>query len=214
MAFTGWPRAALGVLARLEGDPPPSLRETVRADRERLVRAPMVALLQDLAERDPAYSDHSVWRYASMARAWQHQAAMIRIDRNIEIGLGFDLDGLQVQGAWWYGGPDQRERYRAAVGGRAGARLQRVVDDLRFRSYAIGGDVMARVPRAYPADHRRAELLRHRSLLAVRHFDIGDWLFDESALDVLQATATELRPMLEWLADHVVTDPGSRHDPR
>jgi hypothetical protein len=207
MAFTGWPVEAFDVLTRLEGDPSPSDRELVRAERESLVRAPMVQLLRDLADRDETYADHGVWRYGTTVWWWQHQSAVIRIDRNVEIGVGFDLDGLRVQGAWWYGPPEQRERYRAATAGRPGAQLQRIVDHLRSRSFEITGDLMVRVPRGYPADHSRAELLRHRSLIAVRRLGVGAWLHDERALDRLEATAVELRPLLEWLCDHVTDVP-------
>ncbi len=195
------------MLARLEGDPPPSERELVRSGREKLVRAPMVQLLRDLAERDETYADHSVWSYATGIWWWQHQSSAIRIDHHVEIGVGFDLDGLQVKGAWWHGPPDQRERYRAAAAGRPGVHLQRIVDRLRDRSFEITGDLMQRVPRGYPADHPRAALLRHRSLIAVRRLGIGPWLHDERALDRLERTATELRPLLEWLCDHVADVP-------
>jgi hypothetical protein len=207
MAFTGWPVEAFDVLARLEGDPSPSDREQVRPERERLVRAPMVQLLRELAERDETYADHSVWRYATGIRWWQHQSSAIRIDRNVEIGVGFSLDGLRVQGAWWYGSAEQRERYRAAVADRPGVELQRIVDRLQTRSFAISGDLLVRVPRGYPADHPRATLLRHRSLIAVRQLGVGPWLHDERALDRLQTTAAELRPLLEWLCDHVADVP-------
>lgn len=192
------------MLALLQGDPPASVREEVRADREQLVRVPMVALLADLAARDDSYADHSVWHYAKTAWWWQNQSSSIRIDRNIEIGVGLGFEGLTMQGAWWYGAADQRERFRAAAAGRSGARLQRIVDDLRRRGYEIGGDLMQRVPKGYPADHRRAELLRHRSLTAGLHLGIEDWLFTAQALDHVEAVATELRPLLEWLADRVV----------
>ena len=32
---------------------------------------------------------------------WQNQSAVLRIARNVEIGLCFNLDGLRIQGAWW-----------------------------------------------------------------------------------------------------------------
>ena len=206
MAFNGWPREAFDVLARLEGDPPLSVREEVRADRERLVRVPMIQLLDDLADRDPSYADHAVWHYGKTAWWWQNQSSSIRIDRNIEIGVGLGFEGMTMQGAWWYGSGDQRERFRAAVAGRSGARLQKIVEDLRERGYEIKGDRMKRVPKGYPADHRRADLLRHRSLIAARHLGYDDWLFSAEAVDRVQAAGAELRPMLEWLADRVVAD--------
>jgi uncharacterized protein (DUF2461 family) len=203
MAFTGWPREAFDILQQLEGDPTPSERDAVRRDREQLVRQPMVELLDDLAVRDSAYVDHAVWRYATTVWWWQHQAASIRIDRNVEFGVRFDLDGLHVQGAWYYAQADQRERYRAAVADRRGARLRRILDELGEQSYEIGGDLMKRVPRGYPADHRRSRLLRHRTLIAARGLEPGDWLHDGRAVDRLQEALTQLRPLMEWLSDHV-----------
>ncbi|GAB3752835.1 DUF2461 family protein [Microlunatus parietis] len=207
MAFSGWPREAFDVLARLQGDPSPSEREAVRPEREGLVRRPMVALLQDLAERDQAYADHSVWRYATTVPAWQRQGAAIRLERNVELGISLDLDGLRVQGAWWYAPPEQRDRYRDAVAGKPGVHLERAVRTLRRRSFTVGGDVMVRVPRGYPADHPRALLLRHRSVIAARRLGTGAWLHQATALDHVQAAAEELRPLLEWFCDHVAGIP-------
>lgn len=207
MAFSGWPREAFDVLARLEGDPSPREREAVRPERERLVRAPMVQLLRDLADRDQTYADHSVWRYATTVPAWQRQGSAIRLARNVEIGIAFDLDGLRVQGAWWYAPPEQRDRYRVAVAGDPGPELEQAVAELQTRSFGIGGDLMVRVPRGYPADHPRAHLLRHRSLLATQRLGTGSWLHDATALDRVQAAAEALRPMLEWFCDHVAGIP-------
>lgn len=201
--FTGWPVEALDILQQLDGDPTPSEREAVRREREQLVRRPMVELLDDLAARDSAYADHAVWRYATTTWWWQHQSASIRIDRNLEVGVTFDLDGLHVKATWYLPPTDQRERFRAAVADRRGAQLQRILDELVDQSYEIGGDLMARVPRGYPADHRRAQLLRHRSLSAARHLEPGDWLHGAAAVDRLEDVLTELPPLLEWLSDHV-----------
>lgn len=210
MEFTGWPTEAFGVLERLEGDPTPSEREAVRSEREQYVRVPMLQLLHDLADRNPTCTDYTVHRYASTAWWWQHQVATIRLEPNVELGIGFDLDGLEVQGAWWFGTPEQRSRYRAAVAGRSGASLQRTVDELRRHSVEITGDLMARVPKGYPDDHRRAWLLRHRSLIAKSHHSAGSWLHQPEALHRLEATVNLLTPMLEWLCDHVSTEPETR----
>src|SRR5262245_11306563 len=96
--FTGWPVEAFDVLLQLDGDPPLAVRERHRKDRERLVREPMVALLQDIADADPAYEDFSVWHYGKTVWWWQHQAAAVRIAPNLELGMRFDLDGLQIGG--------------------------------------------------------------------------------------------------------------------
>lgn len=56
-------------------------------------------------------------------------------------------------------------------------------------------------PRGYPADHPRAVLLRHRSLIAVRELE------SEAVDDVepVHHACQQLRPLLGWLAEHTVT---------
>jgi hypothetical protein len=97
--FTGWPEQAMDVLWQLQGEPAHAIRERHRADRERLVRQPMIALLNEVADTDPRYEDFSVWHYRTDSWWWQNQSAVIRLGRKIEIGLRFSVDGLRIQGA-------------------------------------------------------------------------------------------------------------------
>lgn len=146
--FAGWPEGAFDVLMRLQGEPSQSLREECRKDRERLVRQPMIALLNEVADRDLEYDDFSVWHYRTNAWWWQHQSAVIRVARNVEMGLRFDLDGLRIQGAWWYPVPEQIRMFRQAVAAEdSGRRLVDLVEELRGRDYEVTGDLMKRVPR-------------------------------------------------------------------
>lgn len=164
----------------------------------------MIALLNDVADANPAYADYSVWSYAKSTWWWQHQTAAIRLARKVEIGLRFDLDGLHVKGAWHYPDPGQVELYRAAVAGHAsGPALAQAIDTLRSKGYEISGDVMKVVPRGFSAHHERAELLRHRSVVAGRTLEADDWLVTARALDWVLDTAADLNPMLSWFARHV-----------
>ncbi len=202
--FSGWPDQALDVLLRLDGEPSNAVREEHRKDRERLVRKPMIALLNDVADANPAYADYSVWSYAKHTWWWQHQTAVIRLARKVEIGLRFDLDGLHVKGAWHYPDPGQVELYRAAVADKgSGPVLARVIDTLLHKGYEISGDVMKVMPRGYSPHHERAELLRHRSVVAGRTLERDDWLVTAKALDWVLDTAADLDPMLSWFAQHV-----------
>jgi len=202
--FTGWPEGAFDVLLQLEGEPSQSVREKCRKEREQLVRQPMIALLNDLADRDAAYDDFSVWHYRTNSWWWQHQGAVIRLARNIEIGLRFDLDGLRIQGAWWYPVPEQIRKFRQAVAADgSGRELAVIVEELRKREYEVTGDLMKRVPRDHPADHQRAELLRHRSLIAVRPLGCDGWLHTPAAVDVVLDAVGDLSEMMSWLVRHV-----------
>ncbi|MDQ8705166.1 DUF2461 family protein [Streptomyces sp. LHD-70] len=202
--FTGWPAGAFDVLLRLQGEPARDQRERHRKDREHLVRRPMIALLNDLADLDSAYEDFSVWGFQKNHWWWQHQGGIIRMSRNVEISLRFDLDGLHVRGAWWYPDPAQLARFRAAVAdsGR-GDELAGVVESLKALGYEITGDVMKRPPRGFPPDHPRSALLRHRSLIAERPLGGGNWIHTAAAVDHVRRTCEDLKPFLSWLTRHV-----------
>ena len=202
--FCGWPEQAYPVLLQLGGEPSRETRERVRRHREEHVRQPMIDLLNDLADVDAWYEDFSVWRYATTAYWWQNQRAVVRVARNIEIGFRFNLDGLRIQAAWWYAGPDQIALFRAAAAAEhSGRMLENLVSSLAADGHQIGGDVMKRIPRGYPADHPRADLLRHRSLSAARELE------PDAVRDVapVYRVCERLRPLLGWLAEHTVVAP-------
>jgi Conserved hypothetical protein (DUF2461) len=199
--FHGWPEQAYAVLLELGGDPTLETRERVRRDRERQVRQPMIDLLNDLADADPWYEDFSVWHYASTAWWWQNQSAVVRVARNIHIGFRFNLDGLRVSAVWYYADSEQIALFRAAVAAdQSGPALADLVTSLAADGHEIDGDVMKRVPRGYPADHLRSDLLRHRSLLAARVLD-SDAVRD---VEPVYSACERLRPLLCWLAGHLV----------
>jgi uncharacterized protein (DUF2461 family) len=202
--FHGWPEQAYVVLLELGGEPSRETRERVRHDREEQVRQPMIDLLDDLADIDPWYEDFAVWRYAKTAYWWQNQSAIVRVAGNIEIGFCFNLDGLRVQAAWWYAGAAEIGRFRAATAAdESGHRLAELVSSLGEDGHEILGDVMKRIPRGYPADHPRGDLLRHRSLIAARQLE-SDAVRN---VEPVYLACERLRPLLDWLAEHTVVAP-------
>jgi Conserved hypothetical protein (DUF2461) len=202
--FHGWPEQAYTVLLELGGEPSQETRERVRRDREKYVRQPMIDLLNDLADADTWYEDFAVWRYGKTPYWWQNQCATVRVAGNIEIGFSFSLDGLRVQAAWWYAGPEEIARFRAAVAAEESGRvLEDLVSSLSAEEHEILGDVMKRIPRGYPAEHPRADLLRHRSLIAARELE-SDAVRD---VEPVYRTCERLRPLLDWLTDHTLSAP-------
>ncbi|MEV0095076.1 DUF2461 family protein [Streptomyces sp. NPDC050738] len=202
--FTGWSQQAMEVLWQLQGEPSQAIRERYRADRERLVRQPMIALLNDVADTDSRYEDFSVWHYRTNSWWWQNQSAVIRLGRKIEINLRFSLDGLWIQGAWWYPDPGQVDAFRKAVASEgSGRELSAIVEDVRNKGYDVSGDMLRRPPRGYPTDHSRTDLLRHRSLVAARLLGGEEWLHTPEAVDRVLAAAADLDTLLMWLVRHV-----------
>ena len=199
--FHGWPEQAYAVLLKLGGEPSRETRELIRRHREEQVRQPMIDLLNDLADVDPWYEDFSVWRYASTAFWWQNQCAIVRVARNVEIGFRFNLDGLRIGAAWRYADPAQVGLFRAAIAAdESGRTLEDLVSSLAADGHEIHGDVMKRIPRGYPADHPRAGLLKHRSLVAARELE-SDVVCD---VEPVYRACERLRPLLDWLAEHTV----------
>ncbi|WP_326664932.1 DUF2461 family protein [Streptomyces sp. NBC_00385] len=209
-SFNGWTERAFEVLLRLEGDPPREVREALRKERELLVRQPMIALLNDVADAVPSLDDFSVWGFRQESWWWRHQGAVIRTARQVEIGLRFDLDGLHLKAGWHYPDPGQVPRYRAAVAAAgSGVRLAELVETLRTRGYDVTGDLMKRMPHGLPADHPRACLLRHRSLLAARPLAGDDVVLTRATVDHVIEAANELAPLLSWLGHHVAASAGA-----
>jgi hypothetical protein len=202
--FTGWTAAAFDVLLRLDGEPLMAEREKLRADRERLVRQPMIALLDAAGARSSLFEDHSVWGFQKMVWFWQHQSAVARIAPNVEIGIRFDLDGLSIRAGWIGSNAADFARYRAAVLDEGtGPQLAALIGGLEDAGLEIEGEQLQRVPRGFPRDHPRSELLRYRTMRAVRHLGTGRWLHTANAVDRLCAAGEEVRPLLAWQAAHI-----------
>jgi hypothetical protein len=189
---------------QLGGEPSRQTRQRLRRDREKLVRQPMIDLLNDLADVDPWYEDFAVWRYAATAYWWQNQCAIVRVARSVEIGFGFNLDGLLIKAAWYYARPEEIASFRAAAAADdSGHQLEDLVSSLTDDGHQILGDVMKRVPRGYPADHPRAGLLKHRSLIAARELE-SDVVRD---VEPVYRACERLRPLLGWLTKHTAIAP-------
>jgi uncharacterized protein (DUF2461 family) len=195
--FHGWPEQAYTVLLTLGGEPSLQTRERVRRQREQHVRQPMIDLLNDLADADSWYEDFAVWGYASTAFWWQNQCAVVRRSRAVYIALRFNVDGLRIGGCWRYASPEQIAMFRAAVAAdESGRSLEGLVSSLASDGYEVLGDVMQRMPRDYPAEHPRADLLKHRSLIAACELEsdaVGD-------VEPVYRACERLRPLLDWLS--------------
>ncbi|MCI0686576.1 MAG: DUF2461 domain-containing protein [Sporichthyaceae bacterium] len=121
----------------------------------------------------------------------------------IELGVTLSGDGLLLRGGWLRSSPDQVDRFRAAVDGPAGKELVDAVELARAAGFTIGGQRLQRTPRGVPADHPRADLLRHRTLVAKQGWPSDGWIHTREALDRVRAGWHVLDPLLDWLAEFV-----------
>ena len=102
-------------------------------------------------------------------------------------------------------GPDQLDRYRSAVAADVtGKSLAKIVTMLREQDIGVQGhESLKKVPRGYPADHPRAELLRQKGLYAWRQWPVEPWLGTPAARARVTGFLTAAAPLSDWLAEHV-----------
>ena len=203
--FKGWPDSALDFYEGLEADNSRAYWNDHKDVYERDVKAPMEALLAELASefgearlfrpyRDTRFSrDKSPYKTAIAAR----------------IGEGyvqFSGNGLMAGAGTYHMAPDQLVRYRkAAAADGTGRKLGAVVDALRAAVIEVTAmETLKTAPRGYPKDHPRIELLRHKGLgchegLAGSRAGSGR----RRRRSAWSTSSTPRPPLLAWLDAHV-----------
>ncbi|MBK1788646.1 DUF2461 domain-containing protein [Prauserella cavernicola] len=177
------------------------------------VRAPMEAMLAELApEFGEGFGEGKVFRpYRDVRFAKDKTPYKTHCGGVIEQGRGGGAyyvevgpDGLRVGGGCFHLAADQLARYRQAVDTEIhGAALEQVLATLRRQGWEIAGDALKTKPRGFDADHPRLDLLRHRSVYAVRVWEPDDALHERTCLDRVRKAWRQLRPFNEWARDHV-----------
>ena len=210
MSFDGFPDEGLVFYEGLEADNSKTYWTRHKADYDTHVRAPLLALLEELG---PEFGTAKVFRpyrdvrFSNDKTPYKtHQGAVVSPESG---GAGswyvqISAEGLHVAGGAWRLESDQVDRLRRAVADDVqGPRLQAEVDRLRNAGFGVDGERLTRVPAGYAADSPRADLLRHKSLHAGRRWDPADWLHDRRALDEVRTAWRELLTLNAWLADNV-----------
>ena len=205
MPFDGWKGDFVGFFRGLELDNSKRYFEAHRRQYEAEVRGPMEELAAELApvlgptkifriNRDVRFSaDKSPYKTnvaAVLGRLYVHLDA-----RQLYVATGAHMPGT----AWL-------TRYRQAAAGPAGAELARAIEEMRAAGLSVGGNPLKTVPRGYPADHPRIELLRWREVGTSRQFALEPWIATPAVKDRVLQTWETMRPLTDWLSTHVPED--------
>lgn len=117
--------------------------------------------------------------------------------------IGFSANGLVAGSGYWMMGKDQLERYREAVADdKTGPALEKIVAAVG-KKLAIEGHGLKTAPRGYPRDHPRIELLRFKSLAAMKTFEPAAWMSTKAAAKRITDAWRMAAPMNQWLAKNV-----------
>lgn len=208
MGFTGVPDEAFVFYEGLEADNSKTYFTRHRGLYEDAVRAPMLALADELAGefgQAHLFRPHRDVRFAKDKSPYKtHQGAFVERMPGIGLYVQVDAQGLYTAGGVYTQASDQVARFRAAVAEDiSGKPLEAVVGALSAAGYAVDGERLKTRPRGFADDHPRIELLRHKSLYAGRRFDPEPWIHTEEVVVRVRETWRAYEPLVDWLGTHV-----------
>ena len=201
MTFTGFGEGVVEFYDGLIADNSKAYWTDQRAVYEADVRAPMQALLADL---EPEFGPGKIFRpyrdvrFSNDKTPYKTHCGATAGPFYIQVGA----DGLLVAGGYYQMASDQVARFRTAVDDeRRGSDLEKRLAALE--GLTVAGETLKTRPRGYDPDHPRIDLLRHKGLYAWRAWEPDDVLHEPGTRDRVAATWRMLRPLTEWLDDHV-----------
>ncbi len=205
MSFRGWPAEAIEFFEGLEDDNSKTYWHAHKSVYDDCVRAPMEALLTELA---PEFGEGKIFRpYRDVRFSADKSPYKTAIGASLAAGgyVQLSADGLGAGCGVYMPAPDQLDRFRRAVAdSRTGARLAGIVDDVRSAGIEVTApETLKTAPRGYPKDHPRIDLLRRKGLITWKQWPVGAWLGTTRAktrvVDFLRAS----QPLNTWLDRHV-----------
>jgi uncharacterized protein (TIGR02453 family) len=201
MTFTGFGEGVVEFYDGLIADNSKAYWTDQRAVYEADVRAPMQALLADL---EPEFGPGKIFRpyrdvrFSNDKTPYKTHCGATAGPFYVQVGA----DGLLVAGGYYQMASDQVARFRTAVDDeRRGSDLEKRLAALE--GLTVAGETLKTRPRGYDPDHPRIDLLRHKGLYAWRAWEPDDVLHEPGTRDRVAATWRMLRPLTEWLDDHV-----------
>ena len=210
-AFSGFPAAAFAFYAQLAANNTKPWWLAHKGEYEELVRAPMQALTDALAEEFGAaklFRPYNDQRFAKGEPYKTQQGAVVMIEDAVGYYVQVSAEGLRVGGGWYAPGGRQLERVRRAIDSPKGAVLEAMVAKAS-RRFEMDTNPLATRPRGYDADHPRIDLLRARRIVGTRLYE-PEQAGTAKAVSLVRADWRALRDLMEWIADQAgpIDDPG------
>ncbi len=203
-AFRGWPAEALEFFEGLEADNSKTYWHRNKVTYDTMVRAPMEALLAELA---PTWGEGRIFRPYRDVR-FSRDKSPYKTFIAATIGDGYvqlTAQGLGAGCGMWEMAKDQLDRYREAVSDeRTGPQLEKAVAKTRSAGVDVSGhDMLKSAPRGYAKDHPRIELLRFKGLVTWRQWAAGRWLATDEPKGRVDEFLRLSRPVMGWLRTNV-----------
>ncbi|GAA1677954.1 DUF2461 domain-containing protein [Nonomuraea maheshkhaliensis] len=208
MGFTGFPDEAFIFYEGLEADNSKTYFARHKELYEEAVRAPMLALTDELAAEfgtAQLFRPYRDVRFAKDKSPYKtHQGAFVGLMPGIGLYVELSAAGLLAAGGIYSTASDQVARFRAAVDeDLTGKPLESITAALAAEGYELRGERLKTRPRGFEEDHPRIDLLRHKSLYAAKRFEPREWVHTARARDRVERTWRASGPLVEWLCANV-----------
>ena len=204
MTFRGFPVEAMDFFEGLEADNTKAYWQENKPLYERVVKAPMDALLAELA---PEFGEGKVFRpFRDVRFSADKTPYKTHIGATLSRGgyVQLSAEGLAAGCGYYVMEKDQLERYRRAVVSDAGAEFERIIRATQKKGIEVSGHgSLKTAPKGYPKDHPRIELLRHKGIVSWRQWPVARWLGTKAAADKVAEFFRASKPMTNWLDEHV-----------
>jgi len=205
MAFTGWPVEAIEFFERLEDDNTKSFWNEQKHVYDEAVKAPMEALLVELAAK---WGEGKVFRpYRDVRFSKDKTPYKTNIAATMARGgyVSLSADGLFVGTGYYMMAKDQLAKFRGAIDDdKTGKQLERTIAKLATADIEVTAhDRVKTAPRGYSADHHRIELLRMKGCIASQSWDVDAWLGTAEPKARILDFLASAKPLVKWLDTHV-----------
>jgi uncharacterized protein (TIGR02453 family) len=207
-AFGGFPAWGVGFYQELEDNNTKEFWAANKARWEREVREPMLALVDALEDEfGPAklFRPNRDIRFSADKSPYKtHQGAIAGPAAGVGYYVQISGDGLAVGGGFRTHSPAQTESFRRAIAAEdSGVELEALVGGLVGTGFDLEGAALKTRPKGYDADHPRLDLLRRKEIMAIRRVGQPEWLATPEALEHVQASWRQIRPLVDWVTRHV-----------
>ena len=216
--FSGFPVEAFEFYDQLAVNNARPWWQEHKADYERYVRDPLLALTGELADEFGAARLFRPYRDTRFSKdktpIKDHQGAAVYLEDALGYYVQVSAAGLFVAGGWYSPQGQQLQRFRDAISAGHAGHVRGLVKKAQKQGWEVDGQQVKTRPRGVAADDPNLDLLRMRMLTLGRTYPVEPWLGTRKSLTVVRSGWRQIRPLLEWLADTVgpAVDPADQGD--
>jgi len=208
MAFSGFPREAFQLYERLGTDNSRTFWQANRRVYDESVKAPMQALLDELADMGPfhVFRPNRDVRFAKDKTPYKdHIAAYVESEGGAGYYLQLGATGMFAGCGYYDMAADQLDRFRASIDSDAtGTNLAARCAAAERAGLVVGAmSELKTAPRGFPRDHPRIDLLRRKGLVISQTWPLAPWMHTKRVVPKVRAAWHAAVDVVEWLDTHV-----------